>query len=217
MNEAPHTSGSDDQIRRALLEEAKGVEASDELLARTLAAAARPVARPARRFLAAAAVASVAVVAALTLIRDDGDEKVDAVDDPTTSTSEPNGDLTDLLAGVFPCEDTISTVMWIRPDAGRDEIDAIGAAAADVEGLAASIVTVPSDDVEARLLEQYDHEPASVALIEVSDIPSAVVVNSTDPDAEVRLRSEVSDLPGVETVVSTDCRQPGDGGGPADR
>jgi hypothetical protein len=192
MNEAPHTPASDDHLRRALHEEAKGVEASDELLHRTLAAAARPVARPPRRILAAAAVASVAVVAAVTLIRDDGDEKVDAVDDPTTTTTTAPAELGDALLALFPCEgaEVVQLSLFVDAD-GRAAVEASLAAddrtldvtVAEPEAVGAALAGQPTDGV----------------------LPVAIGATFANPDDELAVRAEVADLPGVIATSTTDC------------
>ena len=208
MTDVPPTPDPDDAIRRALQAEADGVEASEALLDRTMAAAARPAVRPGRRLLAAAAVAAIAIGAVVAVATDDDEQQVDAANDPssTTVTSDPEAPalgLADLLGTVFACDESIQTAVFVDAGSTAEEQAAV-LAVLSRDGR--QPITATSEQVSARLLDRYAEDPEALAIIEASDLPMGMAVASTDLDAALALRAEVSDLPGVQQVVSHECR-----------
>jgi len=201
MTDPIPTPDNDDLIRRALEGEAEGVQASDELLDRTMEAVRRPAVPPYRRLLAAAAIAAVVIGAGVALVRDDGAHEVDAVDDPTTTTTDPvvADELGPALLTLFPCPaaGTVQLSLFV-------DTDGAGAVRAALEGdeRTLDVVEAPGGDVEAALQEVAGDDRFPIAL-------NATFATGDD---ELAVRSVVSDLPGVLTTSTLDCDQ----GGPTD-
>jgi hypothetical protein len=115
----------------------------------------------------------------------------------------PSATLSDLLSTAFVCIDSVQTVVFVDPDATTEEQ---GAILAVLSRDGRQPITATSEQVRDRLLGRYAEDPAALAVIEASEIPAGIVVASPDPDADLALRGEVSDLPGVQQTVGTDCR-----------
>jgi hypothetical protein len=184
----------DDLLRQALRAEADGVEASDGLLDRTLAAASRPAVRPSRRFLAAAAVAAIALGAGIALARDD-DRGLDTANDPsstTTSTSVPV-DEGAALRSLFPCraQDVARLSLFV-----------------DTEGVEAVRSALEADARTLEVVSASDEEvQAALAGTEQDGVlPAALSATFATGDDELEVRSTVADLPGVTTLSTFDCR-----------
>jgi hypothetical protein len=207
MNEP--TPEHDELLRRALQAEAEGIEASDALLDRTLAAARRPAVRPSRRLLVAAAVAAVAVGVGVALTRGD-DEPLETIDDPTTTTVDeaPEPDDGEVLNALFPCRagDVVRLSVFVERGSGSDDV--FGALESDDRVLELS---ASSTDDTATMFGVLGGESPPV-----EEVPSAFSATFASSEDELAVRSTIADLPGVSTLSTTDCTgAPIDPGGDA--
>jgi len=196
MND-PTPTPEDDLIRRALQSEADGLQASDELLDRTMEAVRRPPVRTGRRLLAAAAiVAAVAIGAGVAVTRDDDQRQVQSAREPgTTSTTAETQDALEALGVLFPCRDGDVVRLSVMVG-GRD---------------ATAVYTALQSDDRARDLTAASSDVVAVALgiplgsVSADDVPSAFSATFATEDDELAVRSEVADLPGVIATSSTAC------------
>ena len=203
MSDQP-THPQDDPLREALRAEAEGVTADPDLLDRIRAAtglASSPWGRRVPWLLAAAAVALVAGLGA-TLLTDDDGQVVDAIDDPTaTSTSPPTADVRDLLSTLFPCADGVAfqTAIYLAPNAATEAVDTMRAALQS-DPRAAFVTFVDQVAVGAAL-----SQAAPESEISPDEVPSAFIATFATEEDSLQVRGVVSDLPGVYSSVSTAC------------
>ena len=204
MND-PTPDPHDDLLRAALRAEADGVVADDALRQRVVAATTAAPSRRAAWLVAAAAV--VALVAGVGVVASQGDDEqeVDAIDPAATTTTTVADDLNGAIAGLFDCaEGTIQLVVLTAP--GTSDADqAAVAAALSPDGVPGAV----TDHAPAEVLERLEGEGLAPEGLAVDAVPTAWVASFTDPDAELEVRSTVSDLPGVTTTSSTDCLDTG--------
>jgi hypothetical protein len=203
MNDPTPTPDNDDLIRRALQSEAEGVQASDELLDRTMGAVRRPPVRTGRRLLAAAAiVAAVAIGVGVAVTRDDGEHPVESAGDPgtTTPTAPPETEgLLEALGVLYPCRDGDVVRLSLMVD-GPD---------------ATAVYTALQSDDRARDLTAASSEDVAVALgiplgsVPADDVPSAFSASFANAEDELAVRGAVADLPGVLATSSSNCDQGG--------
>jgi hypothetical protein len=180
----------DDLLRQVLRAEAAGVEASDDMLDRTLTAASRPAVRPSRRLLAAAAVASIAIGAGVAVARD-GDRGLDTANDPSSTTSAPV-DEGAALRSLFPCQAQDVARLSLFVDA--DGAEAVRTA---LEADARTLAVVSASDEEVQ---------AALAGTEQDGVlPSALSATFATADDELEVRSTIADLPGVSFLSTFDC------------
>lgn len=204
MNE-PTPDPHDELLRAALRAEAEGVAASETLRRRIGADVDRSSRRPIPWLLAAAVLAVVVGIGVAVLWGDDDDQTVDVVDDRTTTTTTTNG--VDVgatfaqLAGRDCAAGTIQLVVLADPSATQGERDAIGGAL-DTEGLG-SLTSVPPEEVLARV----QAEGGAPGDVSVEPAPWAWIATFTDAGLELAARGAVSDLSGVRSTSSTDCRE----------
>ena len=195
---------TDDRLRAALAAEAEGVTAGPELLARIQAtAAATPPSRRIAPWLLVAAVSALVVGLVATLLSDDGGQKVNTANDPTSTTEGPPArDPYDLLATAFGCEtDGFQTVYLLALDATLAQGDVV-AAALDADPRMQSVRPVTTDEVAALLAAAAPGETWDPA-----EIPVGYLTTARTEEDDLGVRGVVSDLPGMESISSTNCTE----------
>jgi hypothetical protein len=201
----PTPDPHDDLLRAALRAEAEGVQAGEELRQRIDAEVARSPRRPVPWLIAAAAVLALVLgIGVVTLRGDDADQTVDVVDDPTTTTTATGVDVGAafaLLAARDCAAGTVQLVVLADPAATQGQLDAIAAALSAATG-PGTLTSVSPGEVLTRVQSEGE-VPDDVT---VAQTPTAWVATYTDPELELQTRAAVSDLPGVGTTSSTDCR-----------
>jgi hypothetical protein len=203
MND-PTPDPHDDLLRQALRAEAEGVVADDSLRRRVEAATAAPSGTPARRvarLIAAAAIVALVVGVGVAVSQGDDEQEVDAVDDPSDPVDGTPGDLDGDIVGLFDCDaGAVQLVVLTAPGTPAAEQAAVEAALSP----AGSSITA-TEVAPATVLQRLQGQGLAPADLTVDDVPTAWVARYPDRDAELEVRSTVSDLPGVTTTSSTDC------------
>ena len=203
----------DDQIRDALRAEAEGITADEALLERVRRAV--PTSRSARRslapwLLAAAAVAAVVGVAGI-LLTDDGDETLDVVDDPSTTTTPL--DITELLPPASDActqDGSLVLVVYMAP-AAEESTDVATMGARLQQALAAGeagITSIDYVDQPTAYLEVKAHladRPELLEAVRPELVPTHFVVTMPGDSDDVALRGDIADLPGVLRLSSIRC------------
>jgi hypothetical protein len=196
----PTPTPVDDLIRRALQGEADGLQASDELLDRTLASAHRPRVHTGRWLLTAAAViAIVAIGVAVATTRDD-DEPVESAGDPetTTTTTAPLATQDDLLRALgvlYPCRE--GDVVRLSVMVEGPEATAVSTALQS-DDRARDVTAASSDSVAAALR-------IPIGSVSPDDVPSAFSATFATEEDELAVVGAISDLPGVLATSTVTC------------
>jgi hypothetical protein len=198
------TPDTDELLRRALVAETDGVDAPPDLLDRIRFAATNRVGGRRRRALLA--VAALAVVAGLATViaKDRGEpQRVDVVDDPTTTTAP---DLEELLTPGFPCDpdEAIQIAAYMQPAATAEEVNALHDRLVGDERVA-TVRYVDHDETLDRFQRLFADQPQLLATVTADILPTAYLVGLTDPTRELEVRRELEGTPGVYAVAEAHC------------
>lgn len=196
------TDPFDDRLRSALHDEVHAVHANDELLERVRSATSD--APPARRhgaLLALAAVVAIAVgLAAIVLNGEDAPHQVDAVDDPsTTTTRSGDEDLLAALPDLCAQEERVDVAVSMAADASDEVLRQMGQRLAD-DPRVASLRYVDRDAALAARRARGGGEDLTA-----NELPTAFLITLRSPEDDLPLRGEVADLPGVIGVLGVSC------------
>jgi hypothetical protein len=199
----------DEALRAALQAEVDGVVAGSELLDRIRAGGARSTAPWRRRspwIFAAAAAVAIGLVAVTALDDPSDDRQVDAVDDPTTSSTEPPDDALGppLIVECSPGED-VNLAVYLQPTASETLITSVGD-----ELAAAGFATryVGREATYARFQELFADEEGLLETVTPDILPTSYLLHVDGPEDERAVRDAVEGDPGVYAILTVTCEEP---------